>query len=398
MGKKKHKARAEPMTEKRSLIWYGDWQNEGDLACAGYTSLAQNPEVATAVDVIASLIGSMTIHLMNSETNGDVRIENELSRIVDITPNKYQNRSNFIHWLVKTMLLTGGGNCVVYPETDRGYLRQLIPIPPAYVAFVPDGMWGYKVMINGREFDPDEVLHFAINPGDFYPWLGTGYNVSLADVAYNLKQSMETEKGFMQSKWKPSLIVRVDGMNKDFANPAGRKKLTDEYLTTNEAGQPWIVPANLISVEQVKPLTLSDLALAEFVKIDKETVASILGVPPFVLGVGEFKRDAWNNFINSKIMPVAKIIEQELTRKLIYGERWFFRFNARSLYNYDLKDLANIADDQFTHGIMTGNEVRDWLGLSPRDDLDELIVLENYIPIGRIGDQKKLNGGGENDG
>ena len=28
--------------------------------------------------------------------------------------------------------------------------------------------------------------------------------------------------------------------------------------------------------------------------------------------------------------------------------------------------------------------------------LDELVILENYLPIDRIGDQKKLKGGGKN--
>ena len=231
-------------------------------------------------------------------------------------------------------------------------------------------------------------------PGELYPWMGTGYQLALADVANNLKQAAATEKGFMSSKWKPSIIVKVDALTEEFASPDGRKKLLESYAMSGEAGEPWLIPAEAFSVEQVKPLTLSDLALADFVKLDKQTVATILGVPPFVLGVGDFKREAWNSFISTRIMPLAQNIQQELTRKLLYSNDLYFRFNSRSLYNYDLKDMAAIADDQYIRGIMTGNEVREWIGLSPMDGLDELIILENYIPRGMIGDQKKLNGNG----
>lgn len=391
--KQKMKTRAGPTS--RTISWLCSQEAFDTLTCQGYTSLDHNPEIITGVNKIAKLIGAMTIHLMQNTDNGDIRVKNELSRKIDINPNANMTRAAFIQWIVTTLFLYGDGNAVVYPQFRRGYLRDLKPVPAAMTSFIPDGIWDYKVLINGAEYNPDEVLHFVLNPGNYYPWRGQGLQVALMDVANNLKQAAATEKGFMQSKWKPSIIVKVDALTEEFASPEGRSKLLADYIDTSQVGEPWMIPAEQFQVEQIKPLSLSDLALADMVQLDKKTVASILGVPPFVLGVGDFHREEWNNFINSTIMPIAQMIEQELTKKLLYSPDLYFRFNPRSLYNYELKDMASIADEQYVRGIMTGNEARSWLGLPPMDGLNELVILENYLPIDRIGDQKKLvqNGG-----
>ncbi len=381
----------------RSLVWYTDAAGFQDLTCSGYISLAQSPEIVTAVNTIARLVGSMTIYLMqNLPQGGDVRVMNAMSRVVDIEPCRTMNRSNFIQWIIRTMYLEGHGNAVVWPRTEGGVLRELVPIPASYAAFIPLGLFdGYRIAINGAPFDPQSLLHFVLNPGSYYPWLGDGYTLSLTDVANTLKQAAATAKGFMQSKWKPSLIVKVDALAEEFSSKAGRQKLLEDYVEGTTAGEPWLIPAEGFDVKDVKPLSLSDLALADFVELDKKTVARILGVPAFVLGVGDFNRDEWNSFISTTVMPLCQIVEQELTRKLLADPDLHFMFNSRSLYNYDLKDLANVADNQYVRGIMTGNEVRDWIGLSPKEGLDELIILENFIPRGMIGDQSKLTGGTE---
>ena len=387
--------RDEPRGQKRSAAaWLCSSEAYDTLTCQGYVSLAHNPEIAAGVDTIARLVGSMTIHLMECRDGGAVRIQNELSRKIDINPNQYMTRAAFIHWIVRTMYLEGNGNAVVWPKTRRGIIQDLNPVAPSFVSFIPDG-WGYRVVIAGQEYRPDKVLHFALNPDSLYPWLGTGYRVSLADVANNLKQAAATQKGFMASKWKPSLIVKVDALTDEFSSPEGRQRLLGQYAMSGQAGEPWMIPAEQFSVEQVKPLTLSDLALDAMVTLDKRTVAAVLGIPAFVLGVGEFNRDAWNNFINTTIMPLARGIEQELTKKLLLSPEWFFRFNNWSLFSYSITELVSAGAEMVDRMALRRNEWRGWLNLPPDPEMDELLALENYLPADRLGDQGKLVQGGE---
>lgn len=360
-----------------------------DISVAGYTSLDHCPEIITAVNRIASMIGSMTIYLMsNSENGGDYRIKNELSKHLDIAPNRYQTRQVWMTDIVQTMLLKG--NCIVFPYTKQGLLADLVKIPSSRYSFIEEG-YGYSVEIDGKRYKNEDVLHFLINPDPNRPWKGLGYTVPLREVTRTLRQAAATKREFMSSKWKPSLIIKVDSLTDEFSDPEGRRRLLDSYIKTSEAGEPWLIPADQFSVEQVRPLTLSDLAISDSVKLDKETVASILGVPPFVLGVGEYSRDEWNNFINTTIMFIANIIQQELTKKLLVSPNWYWKFNMKSLYNYDLQTMEQVYTDLYVRGIVTGNEVRDAIGMTPKEGLDELVILENYIPLGTIGDQKKLN-------
>ena len=367
------------------------------LKCSGYTSLADNPEVLTACRRIATLISSMPIMLMENGNSGDIRIFNELSRKLDIEPNKNMTRRTWMEAIVMNMLLYGKGNSIVKPYTSRGYITNLEPISADRVSIIPDAIdtRKYYVVIDGKNYDPADVLHFVDNPDRHFPWMGKGMTVVLKDVANNLQQASATKKGFMSTKWKPSIIVKVDAMIDEFSSPEGRKKLMDEYISSSEAGEPWLIPAEQFDVETIKPLSLADLAISDSVVMDKRTVASIIGVPPFVLGVGEYDQTAWNSFINNTVRIIAQEIEQELTRKLILNPKWYVKFNILSLMNWDLQTIADVFGKLSDRGFVTGNEVRDRIGMSPANGLDEFRILENYIPYDMSALQKKLVQEGE---
>ena len=401
MAKKRKK---EAPTQERSantggMIGYL-LSNDYDKMCTTeYVTLDQCPEIIAGVLRIAELIGSMTIHLMANTKNGDIRIRNELSRLIDIEPSPVMTRKTWMTYIVMDMLLYGKGNAIVQPHTWEGYIQSLEPITPDRVMISPkpNDRRYYDIYIDGVKRKPENLLHFVYNPDKLYPWMGKGIEIPLRELAKTLKQARATERGFMESKWKPSLIVKVDSTIRSFASEEGRQKILNDYVKSASVGEPWLIPGEQFQVEQVKPLSLADLAINDTVELDKKTVASLLGIPSFVLGVGEYDRTAWNSFIQNTIGPITVAIQQELTKKLILSESWYLKFNLRSLMQYDIQSIYTVFGGLRTQGVVTGNEVRDMLGLSPIDGegMNDLVILENYIPTAKIGDQEKLNGGNE---
>lgn len=388
MGRKKTKNR-EPTGKRNTVVITTSSAFNEMIASSGYTSLDKMPEIVACVRKIAELIGSATIHLMSNTKNGDERIVNELSRLIDINPSPNMTRSTWMEWIVTTMLLTGRGNAIVQPHTKDGYLERLEPIPYWRVSFNAVGEFDYRVCVDGIPRDPQSLLHFVYNPDKYYPWMGTGVNVPLKEIANNLHQARRTEKAFMSSEYKPSVIVKVDALSDELSTPEGRRQLLDDYVKPAKEGEPWIIPAEQFDVQQIKPLTLADLAISDTVTIDKRTIAALMGVPAWIVGVGEYKRDEWNTFVQTKVMSIAKSIAAELTRKLIINPKWYLAFNVWSLMDYDLKTMSDVLLQGSDRGFINGDEYRDRLHMNPAG-LTEYRVLENYIPWDMAGNQKKL--------
>ena len=354
----------------------------------GYTKLSDSPEVTTAINTIADLVSNMTIQLMKNSEKGDTRVKNELSRLVDIAPNAYQTRKSFIFWIVKSMMLNG--DAVVMPLTRNGAIKELRPLPNNKIRFYydADDEFDYIIKYKNKDYAPEDLLHFVLNPDENLSFMGTSYRVNLSDVTHNLRQASATKRSFMSSEYMPSLVMMVDS-DADLDEDE-REKFEEKYLKRKDKNKPLLLPDGLVRFETIKPLTLEDLAIHESVKVDKETVASILGIPSFVLGVGTYSKDEWNNFINTKIMSIAQIIQQTLN-KLIVDDDMYFTFNPRSLYNYSLVEQVNAITALVKVNTLRRNEGRNWLGLAPDSEMDDLIVLENYLLQQDLSKQGKLN-------
>lgn len=362
----------------------------------GYRSMADSPEIKGGIEKIAEIISSMSIQLMKNTKNGDVRIKNGLSRFVDIEPSLKMNRQLLISWVVQEMMIYG--NALIIPHTKNGLFVEFETIPYGEYSIVDDernlkNNRTYYIRLNkdNKIYKPDEVLHFRYNPNLKKPWIGEGQEILLKDLMDGLGQARSTVHDFLENQMLPTVIISVDSLPTDLKSSKDRDEIEKRFIKRAKNGQPWIIPT-MMSVEQMRPLTLNDIGINERFDIDKKSVAAILGIPEFMLGIGEFDKDEFNNFIRTKIAVICKAIEQEFTRKILIDNNYYFVFNRKSMLSYDLDTLGTLYMDLFEHGIVTGNEVRDVMGMSPLDGLDELLILENYIPVDKSGDQEKLKG------
>lgn len=356
----------------------------------GYVPLSQCPDVAAGLRWISDIISTMTVQLMETGKDGHIRLRDNMARFIDVCPYSLGTRTNWMSWIVMTLLGVGDGNAYLLPVVSPdGTMEELLPMPGAYPQATSDGE-NYTVHWKGVTFQPDEVVPITLDADEYYPWRGRSYRWSLQQLADCLTAAGDTKKAYMTSEYKPSFIVSAAAMAGDFETPEGRQKLVDEYMSGAGAGKPWIIPGDLMKVETVKPLSLNDIAIVDGLTLDKRALASLLGIPAFALGIGSFNADEYNNTIRTRIRKICACIEQSLTRGILVSPKRYFRLNPKSLYAYDMKEMASIFESFYVKGLAPGNEVRDAIGLSPLEGLNELVMLENYIPAGSIGDQKKL--------
>lgn len=381
---KNMKTRADPVA-----LWLNGTDASDILCPDGYTPLSKNEEIRRCIFKIADLVSNMTIMLMENGTNGDVRLKNELSKKIDIYPNKNMTRKMFIHKIVTDMLLYG--NSVVLPKLSNGLIDDLKILNADRLHFDEIGD-SYKIRYKSSTYYPDEVLHFVSNPDDNYYWKGQGYTILIAQTIQNLLQANATKTGFLKSKWKPSLIISINSDSEDLQDPEKRNKILGSYTQTTEVGEPWLIPCGELDIKTVQPLTLEDLAIQDSITLDIKTIARAFGIPPFLVGVGDFNKDEYNNFISTTIMSIAIIIQQELSKKLLFSPNMYFKFNPKSLMQYDLNDKTAHVKELVGAGLLNRNEGRVEFDYSPVDidGMNDYTVLENYLQVADLSKQKKL--------
>lgn len=365
-----------------------------EILCSGYRPVMECPTIRRCVDVYAHLIASMTIRIMKNGEKGDERIKDGLSRVIDINPMPHMTRVNWLTLLTRTMLTRG--NAFVLPIYRAGFLSALKILPPGETSIIQVDEQNYFVQYRGINYTPDAILNFVFEPDENRPYIGKGWSAHLSDVVKAITATTNAKLA-VQSSTFPSIIVKVDGFSKELQTAEGRDELAEKFVVSKKAGKPWMIQADSFDVQQVKPLSLTDLAVKDSVELDLKSAAALTGIPAFELGVGSYNADEHRKFVATSVMYIAQIIQQTLTDGLLYAPDRYISLNPMSLMAYNMSDLVNNGKEMVDRNALTRNEWRGMIGFAPREDMEQKLILENYIPEEKAGDQKKLKGGGEDE-
>jgi HK97 family phage portal protein len=177
----------------------------------------------------------------------------------------------------------------------------------------------------------------------------------------------------------------------EFTTDEQREVLYDKWLKT-KPGTPYILPAQLIDVKSFPQMTLKDIAVNESAELDKKSIAAMFGLPLFLLGMDKYDEDEYNNFIDTTIAPIVKGMAQEFTKKLILSRRYYVKFNLESLKAFKTESKISMMYEGKKSGVFSANEIRIQAGYEPVDEsaMNSYNILENYIPVDKIGSQEKL--------
>lgn len=322
-------------------------------------------------------------------------------------PNPLQSHSEFFNSIFGFLLLSGNAY-ILKVGSELGAPKELHLLRPDRMVIkggskpIPDR---YEYVINGRiqatyEVDDSsgysEVKHIKLwNPlDDFYglsPMSAAAIEVDQHNMAgkHNINLLSNGARPSGAVVFKPQDDA---GISVNLSESQRQQLLTDlnnRFSGTANAGRPMLLEGDFDWKEMgLSPKDMDFINLKHMAATD---IAMCFGVPSQLVGVPDAQTyanvaEARLALYEETIIPHLRKIESDLNEWLVpmFGESLEFCFDIDkipALAERTKRTYENITS-AVREGIMTRNEAREHIGLSPIDGADELYISANLFPIG----------------
>jgi HK97 family phage portal protein len=371
-----------------------------DFADEGYQ---QNAVVYRCVNEISNGAASVSFKLFS----GDTELENHPLISLLGRPNPLMAGVEYFQCLYSHLIISG--NAYAVRSIVNGIPRELHLLRPDRVRIVPSKTnipARYEYVINGRvvetyDVDPDtglsDVKHFKMfNPLDDYLGMSPVKAASLDIDQHNLAASHNVS--LLNNGARPSGAIVFNPKDESGASiqlTDGQRQqllgdLESRFTGSNNSGRAMLLEGDFDWKEM--GLSPKDMDFLQLKNMSARDIALCFGVPAQLVGVPDSQ--TYNNIAEARlalyeetIIPLMKRVESD------FNEWLAPMFDGEELaIGYDYDNIPAMAERRrmiydnviaaVREGIISRNEARERLDLSPVEGGDDVYISANLFPLG----------------
>lgn len=306
------------------------------------------------------LISSVVMQLPLRQRKAGLVIDPPATIIRNPAPGPNRTLADFVDEYLSDVILYGNYAAMLGPPDSTGYPAQLIPLDVTTVSVARDpATWQPVYAVAGIDevISADRVFHVALNKrsgelaGRGVLSMGGALGAALAADSYAGRYF--TDSGMPSGVITDSRPNLTQGQADD---------LKAKWMAaTNGGGRPVVIPPSTT----FSPLAANanDSQLVQARQWDAQTVAMMVGIPPFLLGI-ETQRHTYTNaenefgrFITTTIMRLLAPLEQQLSDQCLPGSNTA-EFWTGALLRADTATRAAAAVSLYGAEIITLAEAR----------------------------------------
>lgn len=280
------------------------------------------------------------------------------------------NRSASLFWKEVVAQLLTEGSALVLMQNKQLYLADSYTMVPfAFKENVYEDIVIDKYPLSDK-WNESNVLHLK-------------YDNSLSKIAISdicgeySKLIIASEKGYKNSKARKGKYKIPAQLPKNMEDEEELKKFIQESLKDfmdpeKDAVLPEQSGFEYTEIAESKGSKSNDSGreTKNFINDVFDFIAVAFGIPPSLLkGDTVDTKDAVNNFLAFCVNPIAKLIQDEINRKMygekLYTENTYVTVDTTNIKSVDLKDIANSIDLLNRNGALTIDDTLRTLGKEP---------------------------------
>lgn len=334
------------------------------------------------VNLRAETLASLPLHLRDAKKN--IIRDHDLYSVLHDSPNAMQTASEYWSMQNAHVDVYGNGLSIIKRRSNKSVISLEPIMEPNLASLVPaKKSGGWKYVIDGEDYGPEDVLHlrgFTMDGLWGMPRLEVGRHI----IAAQIRANDSAARAFRQALKLPGFFeITEKGQNLTAEQRADWKKILDEHGKPENEGKFLTLLKGLKPVGgaefRIKP---SDAELLQSRYFGVEEICRLCAVPPQLVGHSD-KASSWASsleninlhFLMYSLQPTFVRNEGRIRKSLLSPQDRAVGVEAKhsiqGLLRSDMKTQMEFFASALQNRYYNRNEVRDLLdrpGIGPEGD------------------------------